>query len=218
MRDNQWKISSENESGDLLELLFCHAGGSPELSSHHNPDATRVTRNTDTYRLPKSQRNKNRVNITIEELLLRKAVIADFFKVEDFVQSSGNDQTDVLFLGYHHAYFKKLTNDYYVEPTKLFGLFGYIVTNAGAKKLLKVFPITAQIDSEIPKHFDKINAYAVTNKYRLVFSDRSSVHTKFGTDIQIREGYSSWSIYNYIIYDLLIIMSFIIIMWIIRRL
>jgi len=97
---------------------------------------------------------------------------------------------DVLFLGYHDTsekYFEPQTNDYYVKPNKLFGLFGYIVTNSGAKKLLDVFPITEQIDSEIPRHFDKINAYAVPPNNKLIYSDQSSVFTKFGTDIQIRE-------------------------------
>jgi len=96
---------------------------------------------------------------------------------------------DILFLGYHSTSDKylKRVNTFYSKPTKLYGLFGYIVTFEGAKKLLEIFPITQQIDSEIPLHFDKIKAYAVNPNKKIILSDQSSIFTKFGTDIQIRD-------------------------------
>ncbi len=97
---------------------------------------------------------------------------------------------DILFLGYSQASIDHFDENYdltdFTKPGKIYGLFGYIVTNQGAKKLLNVFPITFQLDSEISNHFDKINVYAVAPKNRIILSDPSSIDTKFGTDIQIR--------------------------------
>jgi glycosyl transferase family 25 len=105
---------------------------------------------------------------------------------------------DILFIGYHNTSDKYLEriDSMYSQPYKLYGLFGYIVTLEGAKKLLNIFPITEQIDSDIPKHFDNIRAYAVNPYKKIIFSDQSSVYTKFGTDIQVRETAQSKDNYN----------------------
>lgn len=99
------------------------------------------------------------------------------------------DDYEVLFLGYHAIHTRGVNKlkRRFVKPHKAYGLFGYVVTLSGAKKLVQyVFPITQQIDSEIPKHFDKINAYAVRSDLVLVYSDPSALTTQFGTDIQHR--------------------------------
>jgi GR25 family glycosyltransferase involved in LPS biosynthesis len=96
---------------------------------------------------------------------------------------------DILYLGYSSPslYNNNVKiNDYFMKPVVVYGLFGYIVTNNGAKKLLDIFPITSQIDTEISNNFNKINAYIVTPENRIIFSDPSSIDTKFGTDIQVR--------------------------------
>lgn len=63
------------------------------------------------------------------------------------------DDFDILFLGYHNATLIYLQrdqiNDTINKSAMVFGLFGYIVTNKGAQKLLNIFPITKQIDTEI---------------------------------------------------------------------
>ena len=122
---------------------------------------------------------------------------------------------DILFIGYHNTslkHFNPQINEYYLKPKKLYGLFGYIVTNEGARKLLDIFPITYQIDTEIPKHFDKINAYAVTPNKRLIYSDQSQKATKFGTDIQLRytEPFSYKN--NEILLSVLLIVIFVIVL------
>lgn len=96
---------------------------------------------------------------------------------------------DILFIGYHSAknVVRVKNNNYFVIPQKVYGLFGYIVTQRGAQKLMNVFPITWQIDTEISFHFNKMKVYATSPKHKIVFSDQSSIHTKFGTDIQIRK-------------------------------
>lgn len=76
------------------------------------------------------------------------------------------------------------TNNFY-KTNKFYGLFGYIVSNKGARKLLNIFPITKQIDTEISSHLNTIDAYVLYNS--IIFSDPSSTKTLFGTDIQIRE-------------------------------
>jgi GR25 family glycosyltransferase involved in LPS biosynthesis len=70
--------------------------------------------------------------------------------------------------------------------SRIYGLFGYIVTNKGARKLLNIFPITKQIDTEISNHSDQIKILGLSYETSIIFSDQSSIHTKFGTDIQIR--------------------------------
>ena len=126
---------------------------------------------------------------------------------------------DVLFIGYHNStiqYIDKKINDSISKPLMVYGLFGYIVSNKGAKKLLNVFPITRQIDTEISFKFNEINAYVVNPDDRIVFSDSSSPETKFGTDIQIREEYegqntdsSSFSNYYICIFVMSILMMFL---------
>jgi glycosyl transferase family 25 len=99
---------------------------------------------------------------------------------------------DIIFIGYHPSTFKyiqrnKIYNKLYFKSLKVYGLFGYIVSKKGAEKLLNIFPITNQIDSEIPKHFNKINAYVIKPENRIITSEPSEVAYKFGTDIQVRE-------------------------------
>lgn len=95
---------------------------------------------------------------------------------------------DILWLGYHYKNNKAiLSNSFFDIPGNvLFGLFGYIINKKAAEKLLNIFPITYQIDSEIPHIFSELKVYAIKEQYMLVNSPQSSEHTIFGTDIQIR--------------------------------
>ena len=98
---------------------------------------------------------------------------------------------DIIYLGYTDSsikYFKsKIINNYFIKSSRIYGLFGYIVSTKGAHKLLNIFPITNQLDTEISNSFNKINAYAILPKNKIIHSDPSSIYSKFGTDIQIRE-------------------------------
>lgn len=99
---------------------------------------------------------------------------------------------DVLFFGYHPSsikYVNQITPGIFVRTQKIFGLFGYVVTKKGAEKLLKLFPIEDQIDTEIYRGFTtrNINAYVIRPELRFITSDPSEVAKEFGTDIQIRE-------------------------------
>lgn len=100
---------------------------------------------------------------------------------------------DIIFLGYHPSSFKHLHkneyNEYIIKTNQVYGLFGYIVSNRGAYKLMEIFPITKQIDTEIHKNFHTIDAYLLKPKNRIIFSDPSENAKQFGTDIQTREGF-----------------------------
>jgi hypothetical protein len=99
------------------------------------------------------------------------------------------DSYDIIFLGYHPSSIKYIygnVNYTFVKSDKVFGLFGYIVSYNGAKKLLDIFPIDEQIDTEIHKNFNKIDAYLVDPKKRIIISDPSEYAKEFGTDIQKR--------------------------------
>jgi GR25 family glycosyltransferase involved in LPS biosynthesis len=95
---------------------------------------------------------------------------------------------DILWLGYHYKSIKQHVNTYYDVPGDiLFGLFGYVINKKAAKKLLDMFPITHQIDSEIPKLFPDLITFAIKEEHKIILSPQSSTITTYGTDIQIRE-------------------------------
>lgn len=97
---------------------------------------------------------------------------------------------DMLWLGYHVKINKKVFKDYDV-PLKIWGLFGYIINKKAAQKLVDMYPITKQIDTEMPKVFAGLNIKALKSCDVLVFSPKSEEATEFGSDIQFsREGFA----------------------------
>ena len=97
---------------------------------------------------------------------------------------------DLFFFGYHPGSSVDSINFYTPLTCKfnsVYGLFGYIVTKKGAKKLLDLFPITYQIDTEISRNTDKIDIYGVNPNNKIILSDQSQYSYKFGTDIQNRK-------------------------------
>jgi GR25 family glycosyltransferase involved in LPS biosynthesis len=99
---------------------------------------------------------------------------------------------DMIFLGYHPSTYRSSDylvpiNELFIKTNKVYGLFGYIVSWRGAQKLLNIFPIKLQIDTEIHKNFHTIDAYLVKPNHRIIFSDPSENSKEFGTDIQKRE-------------------------------
>jgi len=113
---------------------------------------------------------------------------------------------DILFLGcdsyqYYFNYLlyisspalyiiKKNTYDNEFKKVGRFsGLYGYILTLNGAKKIMNkngLFPITKQIDYEMGKLFknNKLKAYKLIGHKQLIFSEMSEIQLKFKTDIQ----------------------------------
>lgn len=110
-------------------------------------------------------------------------------KLEFILSDTKTYNYDVLFLGYHPATLKYInknpssSNKTLLTSKKIYGLFGYVVTNNGAKKLLEAFPISYQIDTEINKILD-INIYIVPPEKRIVTSEPSEYAVTFGSDIQ----------------------------------
>ena len=108
---------------------------------------------------------------------------------------------DIIFIGYSQASFPpntKTTNSLIQIPTFVYGLFGYIITNKAANKLLtNIFPIAEQLDTAISKKMnllqvgdgqqrDRWQVYVVHPDHRLIFSEPSDTNSTFGTDIQTR--------------------------------
>ena len=94
---------------------------------------------------------------------------------------------DILFLGYHNKINNSVSDDQENGldiPENIWGLFGYIINKKAAKRLIEIFPITEQIDSEIPKIFPNLNVYALKEHNRLILSDISEESFTFGTDVQ----------------------------------
>ena len=98
---------------------------------------------------------------------------------------------DILWIGYHSKSEKESNNNYDI-PIILYGLFGYIINKKAAKRLIEMFPITNQIDSEIPKIFPELKVYALKMENRLITSPKSQEASEFGSDIQFsREAFGN---------------------------
>ena len=125
----------------------------------------------------------------------------DIWFDEDFNEKLANilkntPHFDILWLGYHNKTNMRQYNDLLDVPDRLYGLFGYIINKRAAKKLLEIFPITMQIDSEIPNQFKDLAVYAVKESQRIVLSEPSQIAYKFGTDIQRRDDFTNTSCNN----------------------
>jgi GR25 family glycosyltransferase involved in LPS biosynthesis len=96
---------------------------------------------------------------------------------------------DVLLLGYHMKQNKMNGNDYYDQPLKSWGTFGFITNKKGSRELIKLFPIKHQVDTEMHKLYnnDDLKVYSLKEDKRLVKSPQSQEESQYGTDIQLRE-------------------------------
>jgi GR25 family glycosyltransferase involved in LPS biosynthesis len=100
---------------------------------------------------------------------------------------------DILYIGFHEARGSNQHSDILKKPGEVvFGLFGYIVNKRIAKKLLNMFPIQGQIDSEIAKIYNDIKVYHLNEDLRIIYSDHS-FDNSLGTDIQFIEKFSDIS-------------------------
>jgi GR25 family glycosyltransferase involved in LPS biosynthesis len=94
---------------------------------------------------------------------------------------------DILYLGYHHLSHGQEYNKYYSKPRGVvYGLFGYIVNKRIAQKLLDIFPIENQIDTDIIKAFKNNKVYLLPENNKIIKSEESHL-AKLGTDIQVIE-------------------------------
>ena len=127
---------------------------------------------------------------------------------------------DLFFLGFHPG--TTFNIDMFITKNikkynTVYGLFGYIVTKSGAKKLLNLFPITYQIDTEISRNTDKINIYGIDNSNKIILSDQSQYSYKFGTDIQVKQvneiNKTNKINYEYILIAIFIVLYIIIIIF-----
>jgi glycosyl transferase family 25 len=93
---------------------------------------------------------------------------------------------DIVYLGCHNfqgGRYNIKKPEVTTKPRKVFGAFGYVINKKAAEELIKIFPITNQIDSEMCKAYKNLNV-GIIRPY-LVFSEKSDKN-KLGTDIQIR--------------------------------
>jgi GR25 family glycosyltransferase involved in LPS biosynthesis len=93
------------------------------------------------------------------------------------------EKFDILYLGYHFKNNNKV-GEHYDYPEKIWGTFGYIINKKAAKHLIEIFPLTYQIDSELPKIFKKLNVLALKENEKLITSPQSHESSEFPSDIQ----------------------------------
>lgn len=127
---------------------------------------------------------------------------------------------DIIFIGYHPTSDEYLYRDKkhkLLRTKKVYGLYAYIVSSKGAKKLLNLFPIDIQIDSVIGDYIDDLNVFLVEPNEQIITSIQSEYNTKFGSNIQIEpfeafmNHYFNWTnllFFIVIILITIVIMSF----------
>ena len=119
----------------------------------------------------------------------------DITVVDNFMEKLENKlknikEFDILYLGYHNK-FDTDFDKHYDYPEKIWGLFGYIINQKAAKHLIEMFPLSQQIDSEIPKAFKHLKVVALKKDERLILSPVSQDSSKFTSDIQFsREAFT----------------------------
>lgn len=95
---------------------------------------------------------------------------------------------DIIYLGYNEipGFQKKIINNNVSKPRGLItGLYGYIVSNIGAKKLIKnVFPLNKQIDSSISDNIHHFNL--LCSSYKIV-----GVRTDFVSKTQMSASFNN---------------------------
>lgn len=103
--------------------------------------------------------------------------------ISDILTSVNNLDVDydIIYLGYNEipGFQKKFINNHISKPRGLItGLYGYIVSNMGAKKLInRIFPLNKQIDSSISDNIKHFNLVCSSNKI-------VGVRTDFGSKTQ----------------------------------
>tara|TARA_B100000886_G_scaffold318562_1_gene258681 strand:+ start:3791 stop:4588 length:798 start_codon:yes stop_codon:yes gene_type:complete len=153
---------------------------------------------------------KNRPYLILEDDIFLKDYFADSLnECSHFI--SEND-VDMLYLGSHwpnENLWKKVNNNIYkIKKHFQYGLFSYIITPEGAKKLLEMFPIDTQLDNAIDLYNKKVNLniyhYFPVSVYSLLSQDKKALNsTLFKTTIQPITGgsrkYKVFYNYNFII-------------------
>jgi GR25 family glycosyltransferase involved in LPS biosynthesis len=136
-------------------------------------------------------------------------------KLEDMLKDM--PKFDIFYIGYHNkidriAPFNKHSD----VPDKIWGLFGYIINKKAAKRLLEVFPLSKQIDTDIPSCFNDLDVYAVHPDKKIILSPTSQESHKFGSDIQFsREAFGNIEndsfeyLTSFIIAGMIIIISYV---------
>lgn len=77
-------------------------------------------------------------------------------KISDII-SELPDEWDILYLGSDQHTVEKYLSPHLAQPSRIYGLFGYVINWQGAKRLLKqCFPLRYQIDTELWLHFKNL--------------------------------------------------------------
>lgn len=129
-------------------------------------------------------------------------------KIKDF---------DILYLGYHFKVNNK-TELSYDEPSKIWGTFAYIINKKAAKKLIEIFPLTNQIDTELPKCFKNLKVCALKENERLITSPQSDDTSQFTSDIQFsREAFTNLIDIDWMNYFIIIVFVIGVMYLVVRR-
>lgn len=89
------------------------------------------------------------------------------------------EKWDILYLGSGQYEIEKRVSPHLARPSRLYGLFGYVVNWRGARRLLKhCFPLRYQLDTELWLNFEKLKPLVAVP---LVVGEKKGV-----SDIQIR--------------------------------
>lgn len=127
--------------------------------------------------------NDNRPYMIFEDdIIIKDSFDTQLSELLDlFMTENLHNDYDIIYLGYNEipGFQKNILKGVVSRPRGLItGLYGYIVSNRGAKKILdNVFPLKQQIDSSISNNIEKFNLFCSSN--RMV-----GVRTDFGSRTQ----------------------------------
>lgn len=116
-----------------------------------------------------SKDNNNNIYIILEDdINFKKNFISN---VKEVIKKAPKDW-DIIYIGYgpiSDDYKNKKINNNFFRTNRIHGTFGYILNKKGASKILNIFPIKYQIDTELylASRNKKINSYIY--KPQLIF-------------------------------------------------
>ena len=182
------------------------------------------------YYIYKKIINDNQPKLILEDdIFIRSNFIHSLNDCFDFLH---NNDIDMIFLGVHH--YREInwetTNNINFRKLKknksVYGLYSYIITPSGAKKLLKLFPLKYQIDREISNNSNSMNIfrYCPASVYSFPSQMKFSNEKKFlNTSIQhfnnieyFNNNNNNKSKYKNILIIIIIIIFLIIILYLIK--
>jgi GR25 family glycosyltransferase involved in LPS biosynthesis len=155
--------------------------------------------------------NDDYVLVLEDDINIDKNVIEEYNQLLPYIP-----EFDILYLGYHYANKTEKINEYISQVHgTVYGCFAMVINKKCVEKLINLFPINQQIDSELAKFNSHSKVYYLNKQ--IIKSAPSHVN-KLGTNVQVIEGFGSkdFPIY-YILIPIFLFVLFLCIIYFYRK-